>query len=89
MKITGKWDGIRCLPFPTYSLSNNNAKIKEARSRIEELRRIKSNETKENEINLSGFLFTVKENIEDMRVQLFFEGKPEEDVRNILKRGGF
>ena len=90
-KIEDHWKmgWYKGVPFPTYSLSNNNAKIKEARSRIEELRRIKSNETKENEINLSGFLFTVKENIEDMRVQLFFEGKPEEDVRNILKGEAF
>lgn len=32
---------------------------------------------------------TGKENVEAMRIQLFFEGKPEPEVRDILKSNGF
>lgn len=77
------------VPYPTYSLSNNNANIKRVRERLEGLRREKNRETTEREIDLGGLGFTVTENVEEMRLQLFFEGKPKPEVRDILKGAAF
>ncbi len=76
------------VPFPPYALSNNNANIKRIKGRLESLKKEKSRETSENEVaDLPGV--TVKENVEEMRLQLFFEGKPEPEIRDILKRHTF
>ena len=89
-EIEGNWTrgwyvGI---PFPPYALSNNNANIKRVKGRLENLKKEKSRETTENEVaDLPGI--TIKENVEEMRLQLFFEGKPEPEVRDILKRQAF
>lgn len=74
--------------YPDYALTNNNANIKRVKGRLENLKKEKSRETSENEVaDLPGL--TVKENVEEMRLQLFFEGKPEPEVRDILKRQAF
>lgn len=75
------------IPFPAYELSNNNANIKRTKSRLEKLKKEKSRESSESEI--SGFGFSVKENVENMRLQLFFADKPEPEVRQLLKHRGF
>lgn len=75
------------IPFPTYELSNNNANIKRTRGRLENLKQEKSRVSSEREIN--GLGFSVKENVDLMRLQLFFEDKPEPEVRDILKHRGF
>lgn len=76
------------IPFPPYSLTNNNANIKRVKDRLEGLKKEKSRETSESEVSdLPGV--TIKENVEEMRIQLFFEGKPEAEVRDILKRQAF
>lgn len=74
-------------PFETWQLSNNNANIKRVKERIASLKRIKESETKEYRIEELDLL--VKENVEDMRIQLFFDDKPDADVRDILKRNAF
>lgn len=73
------------LGFPDYMLSNNNANIHRLEGRIKSLLATKSNGTKESE----NKFFKVKEDADAMRVQLFFEGKPESEVRDVLKRNGF
>ena len=74
--------------YPDYALTNNNANIKRVKGRLESLKKERSQETSENEItDLPGV--TIKENVEEMRLQLFFEGKPEPEVREILKSNGF
>lgn len=90
-KIEGHWalGWYVGVPYPAYSLSNNNANIKRVRKRLEGLRQEKSRETTEQEIDLGGLGFTVTENVEEMRLQLFFEGKPEPEVRDILKSAAF
>lgn len=75
------------IPFPAYELSNNNANIKRTKNRLEKLKTEKSRESSESEI--SGLGFAVKENVEDMRLQLFFADKPEPEVRDRLKHRGF
>ena len=49
------------------------------------MQKTKSQGTQESE----NKFFKVKENVEAMRIQLFFEGKPEPEVRDILKSNGF
>ncbi len=77
------------IPYPAYALSNNNANIKRVRERIETLKREKNRESAEQEVDLDGLNVTVKENVEEMRIQLFFDGKPEPEVRDILKGEAF
>lgn len=72
-------------PYPTWMLSNNNATIKNTESRLEKLKKAKSQETTETETEF----FRVVRNTEAMRLQLFFDGKPEPEVRETLKSNGF
>lgn len=71
--------------FPPYALQNNNANIRRVESRLNSLRKTKEAGTQESE----NKFFKVVENTEIMRLQLFFEGKPEAEVRDILKGNGF
>lgn len=71
--------------FASYSLQNNNANIKRVKDRIKELEKRASEETTEEEIN--GV--RIVDNVEDNRLQIFFEGIPAEEIRNTLKHNGF
>lgn len=71
--------------YPQYALQNNNANIHRVEGRIKQLRAAKEKGTQESE----NQFFRVVENTEIMRLQLFFEDKPEADVREILKSNGF
>lgn len=81
-------------PFATYTLSNNNANIKRCEQRLKELEAEKeraaaaATEATDNAENQCEYFDTV-ENTEIMRLQLFFDDKPSEDIRNMLKRNGF
>lgn len=72
-------------PFCTYVLTNNNSRIRHTRIRLENLKKVKEqgNQEAENEF------FKVVENTEIMRLQILFDGKPEPEVRVILKSHGF
>ena len=72
-------------PFMGWQLSNNNATIKNTKKRLEELLKLKEEGTCEKE----NQFFKVVENTELMRLQLIFEDKPDEEIRDILKRNGF
>ena len=71
--------------FPSYSLTNNNANINRNKKRLAKLVRDIEQETKELIIN--GV--KVIDNVEDNRLQLFFDGKPEDHIRASLKSSGF
>ncbi len=71
--------------FPDYALKNNNANIKSTKARIEQLKKTKA----EGDTATECEFFTIKENSEEMRIQLYFEDKPEADIRDILKHNGF
>lgn len=73
--------------YPSYQLTNNNANIRRLKQRLEGLKAAKERGNKE--IDYSHLGFTVKEDIEIMRLQLFFEGKPDEETRKVLKSNGF
>lgn len=73
-------------PFPSYSLSNNNANIRRVRERIAELEKKKSADLPK------GWTFEggkVVVNAEANRLQLVFDEKPDDDLRAELKSHGF
>lgn len=72
-------------PYETYQLQNNNANIKNTKERIEKLLKLKAS-TNEYE-KIDGI--EIKENKELMRIQLIFNGKPSEEIRDLLKSKGF
>jgi predicted phage tail protein len=70
---------------PSYLLSNLSQNIRSVKKRIEQLEEIAKIENTEEEIN--GVSLVV--NTADNRVQLVFDGKPEKEIRQKLKRHGF
>lgn len=72
-------------PYAPYELQNNNANIRRIRERIAELEKAATRETTETERD--GI--RIVENAEENRIQLFFDGKPPAETRQILKRHGF
>ncbi len=72
-------------PFPTWALSNNNAEIRRLKQRIEDIKRRDATDYK-------GWNFdggTVKPNKDINRLQIFFDDKPDADIRAELKSNGF
>lgn len=83
--MSRSWRGEHAKPFEAYSLQNNNAEITRLKKRIEEL-------THRNEAVFTGWQFDggkVEVNRQDNRLQVFFDGKPDEATRAELKQGGF
>lgn len=72
-------------PFESWALSNNNQNIRSTKERLEALRKAKEKGNSEVETEF----FRVVENVEMMRLQIFFDEKPEPEVRTILKKNGF
>jgi hypothetical protein len=76
------WDNQ---PFPSYELSNNNAEIKRLKTRIAII-------SHDREVGFSGWEFFCGEavaNTELNRLQLFFDEKPNDQERAVLKANGF
>ena len=72
--------------YPDYELTNNSANIRRIRCRIEEL------EKRETEPAPEGWAFdggAVVVNTELNRLQILFDGKPDDDLRAELKGAGF
>lgn len=86
---TGMSSGWRAdsAPYPTFAITNNGANIRTTRKRLEKLREEKSRET--SETRYDDLYLTVRENVEDMRIQLLFDDKPEPEVRDLLKHWAF
>lgn len=82
MASSWHWADVPYLPF---EFSNNNANIKRTRERLESLKKAKEAGSQETE---NKFCKVVK-NTEIMRLQLIFDGKPEPEVREVLKSNGF
>lgn len=74
-----------------FDTTNTNAEINRLKGRLEKLKKAKNEGT--TEVTASDVegneLFTVVKNTELMRLQLIFDGKPEDAVRDILKKNGF
>jgi hypothetical protein len=81
-----KTDYSWCMqPYPSFYLTNNNAKIRSAKERLSQISKLKERDVKESIVN--GV--RVVENTEAVRIQLFFDGKPDVEMRNKLKHNGF
>lgn len=76
-------------PYAPYALSNNNQNIRSAKKRLEKLEAQKSVKTTQREIEFMGESVLVVENVDLMRLQLIFDGKPDEEIRSALKKNGF
>ena len=84
-EMAQSWHLDKSRPYPAYMLSNNNAEIRRIRGRIEQVRQ-------HEETNFAGWEFDggrVEANKADNRLQVFFDGKPEEAARDELKANGF
>lgn len=85
--LTGhSWDRQ---PYAAYKLQNNYQNLKRIEDRVKSLQRETNPEAAERVYDTEKYGFTVEENKEDMRLRLFFDGKPKEDTRNLLKQNGF
>ena len=71
-------------PFPPYRISNNNANMHRIRERIEALR---AKPTESTETTIGDV--RIVENADANRLQMFFPGKPSDDIRRALKSAGF
>lgn len=72
-------------PYATYLLTNNNQNIKRVSNRLKRLEAAKDKGSTQQENEFCK----VVENTNIMRLQLIFDGKPSEKVRDILKSNGF
>ena len=78
-------DYLGRLGYPDYALQNNNANIHRVEGRIKDLKAVKAKGSSEQEYKT----FKVVENTEAMRYQIIFDGKPEPEIRTLLKSHGF
>lgn len=78
-------DYLGRIGYPDYALQNNNANIHRVEGRIKDLRAVKEKGSSEQEYRT----FKVVENTEAMRYQIIFDGKPEPEIRDLLKGHGF
>jgi len=72
-------------PFSSYDLTGNNAEIKRLKTRIAEI-------THNREVGFAGWEFnggTAEANAGENRLQLFFDEKPNDNQRALLKANGF
>ena len=80
-------------PIPGWRLTNNNAEIHRVRDRIAELERLKeqadapADEAGQRYPEIEGV--TVRENSEAMRIELYFDEKPTDEARILLKGAAF
>ena len=84
-EMAQSWHLDKSRPYPAYMLSNNNAEIRRIRGRIEQIRQ-------HGDTNFAGWEFDggrVEANKADNRLQVFFDGKPDEAARDELKANGF
>lgn len=78
------------IPHAPWELSNSSARMRNIKQRIADIERMKivaEQKAEDKYPDVEGI--EVVENSELMRIQLKFDGKPEEDVRTILKSHGF
>lgn len=71
--------------FAHFSLSNNSANIRQVQQRINQLK----NQQVRPQIDKTINGIRIFENREANRLQIIFDGKPSEEVRKKLKKGGF
>lgn len=71
--------------FAPYQLQNNNASIRRVKARIAEL----AEQEKREDVEVVCEGYTYREDTVENRVMFIFPGKPEDEIRTILKSHGF
>lgn len=71
--------------FPAYTLTNNGAALRRIKARIADLEAIQAME----DLQVETDLYTYTEDRDDHTVEFEFKGKPSEEIRALLKSGGF
>lgn len=72
-------------PYPGFELQNNRANIKRCEERVAELKKVKESGSSESEYGD----FKVVKDTDLMRIQFFFDEKPDEAIRGVMKSNGF
>ena len=80
-----KPDFLGRVGYPTYHLSNNNQEIHRLEKRLLSLKASERREEFTEDLETENFTFK----IDDGRCQFIFNGKPAEEVRNVLKGHAF
>ena len=78
-------DCFGCFGFRSFELSNNNAKIRRLKARLQRL--INAKNTPDQSININGVKLELSN--ADNRMRLYFDGKPSAEIRRELKGNGF
>lgn len=71
--------------YPGWALQNNNANIRRIKDRIEELK----NKAEQEAETWTGEGWTAETDQDDNRIRVYFDSKPDEATRTILKGYGF
>lgn len=74
--------------FASFHLSNNNANIRRIKDRIARLEKEEARAAEDRE-DIQGEGYTLTENSEAGRIQFIFDGKPDSEIRELLKSYGF
>lgn len=80
-----KPDYLGRVGYPNFQLSNNNANVHRVEERLKRLKAVKERGSSEQEYKT----FKVVKNTEAMRYQIIFDGKPDAEIRTLLKSNGF
>lgn len=71
--------------FASYMLTNNNAEIRRLQDLISSKERLLGKEDREEEFDFGTIEFAYS----DERIKIYFNGKPDEEVRSLLKGNGY
>lgn len=74
--------------YPDYEMKNNNANIRRIKERIAALEK-EAQQAAANTGPVKGDGYELVENADMGRIQLIFDGKPDDDTRALLKENGF
>lgn len=73
--------------FADFELTNNSANIRRLEKRLAEIQQVTANPIQHRRYEGQGW--TQDDNLVEQRVMFEFDGKPDADVRDVLKRNGF
>lgn len=79
---------VPCAPF---ELANIRARIKAAEERIKRIQKLKASSEAQSSacVDFENNDFKIVEDAEAMRIRIYFDDKPSQDIRDILKSHGF
>lgn len=75
--------------FASYELTNNLAKIKDAEQRLKRHAKMAQKEDTEKVYDWGTFKFTLRTDYSDERYRFIFDGKPAQEVIDLMKHNGF